>query len=385
MPLSYRTDYGIAIPEGTTMLHYVKNLSYNNVLTNHKRKFVKYLFAAAVILLVANIAVDFFRKPKNETSISELTTSQIETVFFRVLDEYGIEPVWITKKKVKLTGEDSISSQYFVKIPADVPAPLIIKEINKTIEKDITGFVSEEKKIFGSTEIRIYSNEILKLKAVLQPDKQIFRSRNELSFIIYDAFDLSQNNFNNFLSVHYQLAAVVVPGHEVIAKADSLKKYSKEFIVLLNDENGDSKMKLKQEYQKEILRGSIKNIVSSFKNAAAFVVDKKSLLFNSPIYNFVRDEFMKRGINLLSNTEFITLEADEETELISKFRFYCNDTTRTRQKLFMSSFDNFQKIRPELERFKKKGNKIISLSNSLDKKSVISNKKIVIRSLVNGN
>lgn len=341
-------------------------------MTNHKRKFIKYLLAAAVFLLVANIAIDFFRKSKKEISVNELSVSQVETVFFRALDEYGIEPNWITKKwesipsgRVKLSGEDSLTSQYFVKIPADMPVPLIIKEINKTIEKDITGFVSEEKKIFGTTEIRIYSNEILKLKATLVPDKQIFRSRNELSFIIYDTFDLSQNNFNNFLSVHYPLAAAVVPGKEVIAKADSLKKYSKEFIVLLNDGISDSRMKLKQEYQKEILRGSIKNIISSFKSAAAFVIDKKSLLFNSPIYNFVRDEFMRRGIKLFPSSKFITLEADEETELISKFRFYCNDITGTHQKLFISSFDSFQKIQPELERFKKKGNKIISLSNLL--------------------
>jgi hypothetical protein len=342
-------------------------------LTTHKQKFIRYLLVLAIILLIAEIAIDRFQKSKKVTIVKELSVLQIETVFFKVLDEYGIDLKWISKKResskspsgdVRYSDDDSTVVQYFVKIPSDVPVPLIIRDMNKIIEKEITGFVSEEKKIYGSAEIRIYTNEILKLRATLIPEKNLTRTRNVLSFIISDALDLSENKFNDFLSVSQPLACTVVPDNSLIAKIDSIKNYRKEYGVLLSDEISDSKMKLKQEFQKELLRGSIKNIVTAFKDARVYLIDEKSKLFNSAIYNFVRDDFQNRGIKLHPRSELIELNANEDSELFSKFRFYSNDTSGVRQKLFLTTFKNFQKILPELERFKKKGHKIIPLSKS---------------------
>jgi len=287
----------------------------------------------------------------------------IENTFFKVLDEYGIEPGWISRKKVKPAEDDSVKTLYTVKIPADIPVPLVIRDINKIIEKEITGFVSEEKKIFGSTELRIYTNEILKLKAVLLPDKNLVRSRNRLAFIISDALDLG-GGFAEFLSIAQPLSCLVVPDKSLTGQVDTLKNYWKEYVILLNDDISDSKMKMKQEFQNELLRGSIKNIISSFKDAKIFSVDEKSALFNSPIYNFVRDDFKKHGIVLRPLSEFIRLEAAEDPELFSKFRFHINDTTGMRDKIFICSFENFQKILPALDKYKKRGHKIIPPSRS---------------------
>ncbi len=333
-------------------------------MINRKQKFIKYLFALTIILLITDISIDHFIKKEKIPIVNKLSVKQIESVFFKVLDDYGIKSQWISSKKVKPSVDDSTAAQYFIKIPSDIPIPFILKDINSIIEKDITGFVSEEKKIYGLTEIRIYTNEILKLRASLLPDKNIIRTNNELSFIISDAMDLSESNFNNFLSVSYPLACTVVPGKNIIQKVDSMKNYRKEYAILLNDDISNSEMKLKQEFQKELLRGSIKNIISSFKDARAYFVDEKSAVYNSAIYNFVRDDFNRQGITLYPKSELIELNAKEDSELFSKFKFFCNDTTGIHQKLFISTFENYQKILPELIRLKKKGHKIISLAKT---------------------
>jgi hypothetical protein len=245
-----------------------------------------------------------------------------------------------------------------------VPIPLLLRDINKIIEKDITGLVSEEKKIYGATEIRAYANEILKLKATLIPDKGIIRNGNSVAFIISDALDLSKNDFNQFLSITQPLACTVVPAKSIVPLVDTLKNYRKEYVVLLDDEIKESELKLKQEFQKELLRGSIKNIISLFKDAKVYTIDEKSKIFISPIYNFVRDDFKRQGITLYPYSDFIHLNAADDSELLSKFRFYSNDTTGVRQKIFICSFENFQKILPELEQYKKKGHKIIPVSKS---------------------
>ena len=329
-----------------------------------KKTFTKYLLITAVALLIINVAIDLIIKPKkkNENQNTELTAHQIDSVFISVLSQYGIEDEWISTKKVKIQGEDSLSKQFVIKLPVDVSIPLIIKDVNKIIENDITGFVSEEKKIFGTTEIRIYSNEILKMKATLTPDTSAVSTRNELCLIISDAYDLSKSDYNSFLSVPYMLCAVEIPGDDAVAKSDSLKKYSKEYLVFLNNDNSETKYRLESGDQKELLKNSVLNIVSGFKNAVLFSVDEQSKLFNSTVYNYVRDVFKKYNVKLVNAGEFIQIASENDEEIVSKFKYHCEDTTGEKQKIFFVTFDDFQKIRGELEKFRKKGNKIISLS-----------------------
>jgi len=329
-----------------------------------KKNLIKYLLLFALLLLIVNVVLDLLKPKITKPDAKELTRAQIENTFWKVLDEYGIDAVWVKKKKYKQADEDSINAQFFVTLPADVPIPYIIRDINNVIEKDITGFVSKEIQIFGTTEIRVYTNELLKLKATLTPDSKLTRQKNEYSFVISDGFDLNDQQFSSFLNFNYPLATVVVPDPDAILKADSLQHFSKEFILLLNDDIDESKMKLVQEYQKELLRSSIRNILASFGKAKFVAVEEKGVLFNSPIYNFVRDEFKKRKFTVFPLSEFIRLETDDEQELISKFKFYSEDTTASRQKVFYLPFDSFGKILPYLAKYKKRGSKIVPVSKS---------------------
>ncbi|MDP3580443.1 MAG: hypothetical protein Q8S39_00825, partial [Ignavibacteria bacterium] len=247
-----------------------------------KKKLITYLLIIALTLLVVNVAVDLFKTKVSKTSQNELTRVQIENTFWKVLDAYGIDASWVKKKKFREENEDSISVQFFVTLPAEIPVPLIIKDINNVIEKDITGFVSKETQIFGATEIKIYTNELLKLKATLTPDAKLVRQKNEYSFVISDAFNINDKQFSSFLNVNYPISAAVVPDPDVILKADSLPRFSKEYILVLNDDIDNSKMKLVQEYQKELLRSSIRNILASFAKAKYVAVEEKGSLFNSP-------------------------------------------------------------------------------------------------------
>lgn len=333
-------------------------------MASTKKKIITYLFVIALTLLVVNIAVDIFKQKVNKPNPKELSRTEIENTFWKVLDDYGIKAAWVKKKKFHVEYEDSINAQFMITLPAEVPIPLIIKDINNVIEKDITGFVSKEIQIFGTTEIRIYTNELLKLKATLTPDPKLVRRKNEYSFVISDALTVADLQFNSFLNINYPIAAAVVPDPDEILKADSLQRFSKEYVLLLNDDIDDSKMKLVQEYQKELLRSSIRNILASFAKAKFVTVDERETLFNSPIYNFVRDEFKKRKFAPIPWSEFIRLEMDDEQELVSKFKFYSEDTTASRQKVFYLTLDNFGKILPYLAKYKKQGSKIVPVSKS---------------------
>jgi hypothetical protein len=333
-------------------------------VANLKKKIISYFVVTAVLLLMANIIIDVVKKKNSKQESKELSIAEIEASIWKILDDYGINANWITKKKYHESDEDSIKAQFFISIPSEVPTPLIIKSINNILAKDITGFVAEEKKIFGLTEIRIYTNEYLKLKATITPDPKLVRWKNEMAFVIMDAFDLTENQFTTFLSTHYPLACSIVPDPDLIARADSLSSYSKEYITILNNDISNSKMKLVPEFNKELLRSSIKNILSSFRKSKIVVVDEKSVLYNSPIFNFVRDEFQKRKIAVVPVSWFIKLESNDEQELKSKFKFFAQDTAISKQKIFYTTFDNFERLVPLIEKFAKKGSRLISVSKA---------------------
>lgn len=330
-------------------------------MLNFKKKLVFYFSIVAIILLLINVVWDLFKKKNYNPDARELSKIELENIFWKTLDAYGIKANWVTKKKFHQADEDSISYQFIVTIPQDLPIPLIIKDINNIIRKDISASVSEEKKFFGDTELRIYSNEYLKLKALLIPDKNIVRDNKEISFLILDAMNLSDDDYKMFLFSKYPLCAVIVPDPENIPKADSLSKYSKEYSLILNNDIDDSKMKLSQEFGKEILKKSIKTILESFPKRNLIFVDENSTLFNSPIYNYVRDVFKSNGKIIYHMSECIKLDQTDEEEMFSKLKFYIEDTT-TNQKLFYTSFENFRKMIPVIEQYKKKGGKIIPVS-----------------------
>ncbi len=330
----------------------------------HKKKFTKYLFLFTILLLIINLAVDLIKRPKKNENVNELTINQVDSVFKFVLDEYGIDSAWITTKKLRIADEDSISKQYVVMLPSDLPIPLIIRDINNIIQKDITGFVSEEKKIFGTTELRLYTNELLKLQATLVTDPNAVRNTNNFAFIISDAFDLSDTDYNKFLELPYTLSAAVVPGQAAVVKADSLEKYSKEFVVLINDDLTENKFRLRVDYQKELLKRSVNSITTGLQKGAVFTIDEKSKLFNSTVYNYVRDEFKRKGKIIVPLSQFIYLDSGDNNELISKFRFHRDDKTESKQKIFYTSFDGFNVLRNELEKARKKGSRVIPLSTT---------------------
>lgn len=330
-----------------------------------KRQLTKYLFVFAVLLLILDVVIDFFYKPeRNKNTELEFTCAQLDSVFYEALNEFGIESKWISSEKFKIADEDSVKKKLIVKIPIDLPIPVIIKDFQKKIENDITSFVSEEKKIHGETEIRIYSNEYLKLIAELVPDSKIVRKRNELAFIISNAFELNEKDFDAFLSIPYKFAAAVIPSDDMILKAQNVKNFSKEYVILINDDIKDSQFELNPKSHKEVLKNSIKNITLAFSEAQLFCVDESSSLFNSTSYNFIRDEFKKKNRPLIHLSEFIRLFSDNEVDLISKFKFYAEDTTISKQKIFYVPFENFMKIKNEFDKTRKKGNKIIPLSST---------------------
>ncbi len=317
--------------------------------------------------MISNITADFLINHKKSPGINELSIKQMDSVFFDVLNEYALDSSWISKRKIRQPENDSVQQEYSVILPKDLPVPYIIQDLDNKFDKDITALVAHEKKSFGTTVIKIYSNESLKLQAVFEPNPDLIRDRNNLYFILKDAYLLSMPELKKLLASPFPLTFCLLPSDNSSAVKDTIQNYSKDYAVWINDNISDNKFRMEAVYQKELLRSSIKNIIESYKNASLFIIDSRSKLYNSTVYNFVRDYFKSWGIKLYNDTDFILLHGDTNAELFSLMKYYANVKDSSRDKVCIVDKDDFDLLKDELELLKKKGNKFLPVKAFLPK------------------
>ncbi|MFA3782776.1 hypothetical protein ABRY23_06895 [Melioribacteraceae bacterium 4301-Me] len=318
---------------------------------------------------MTNIVVDnIYKKPKKTFNTNELTTLQADSIFLNVLNEFAIDSSWISIKKKKFDEDDSTKHEYHIKLPKDLPVPLVIKELSNKLNKDITALVSQENKNFGETSVKIYSNERLKLKAILEPDLNLVRERNNIYFIITDASSLDFQQLKELLKSPLPLTFSLLPSDYSNTIKDTIQNYFKDYSVWLNDAIDDKKYKIEAGYSKELLRSSIQNIITSYKDAVLFIVDSKSKIYNSATYNFIRDYFKSWGIKLYTDTDFILFKSSKKEELISLMKFYANTKDSSPNKIILINKDEFDLLNDELELEKKKGTKFFAVKSYFIKK-----------------
>ena len=160
---------------------------------------------------------------------------------------------------------------------------------------------------------------------------------------------------------------MLVPSEENIAKIALVDKYSTKYSLLISDEISGSKFVMEKDFSKDRLKSAVRSILGAFQDADLFLVDTKSAIYNSAVYNYVRDEFKKRGKILHPVSDFIDLYKNNNDELISLFNFYCTDGAKGKNRIFYVSRDKFDVLTNAIGIYKKKGNKVVFPSKLIQK------------------
>ena len=142
----------------------------------------------------------------------------------------------------------------------------------------------------------------------------------------------------------------------------------KEYAVLLNDDINDLDFKLNKNYSKNRLGIVIRTIIGAFPNAVFFVIDDASNLYHSPIFTFIKKEFVKRKIKLIKESDFIHIHEGNSEEVQESLKDVVKPTQLGDQKLVMLHADNFEIARPEIFSLIKIGYKFVNPSSIIKNK-----------------
>lgn len=322
------------------------------------KKIVYALFALNLLLLLASILITWILKNSGETEFTEISSSDINTRFKRSLHSFNLGDEWIKKQKSK----DSLFS-YNVDVPKDLPIPLLIREITNSFDTTEAVFESKELKVRGITELRIKSNNKLKLFASFNYNDKIARRSAEVGFIIY-APEINEETKKALIKIPEKFLLLILPSKENAEYVKQLKVSGKEYSLFLNDDTQDLDFKLNPKYSHERLQISVKAMLGTFNDAVCYFYDPTSSLYSSSAFELEKAELIKRKIILLDYRTIQVIEGSNYKETLKQL--IAGFKQDEKKLIFMSSEDYLNSI-PEITELWKKGYKFINPSVILTK------------------
>ena len=337
------------------------------------RKIIISLFLIVIILLLANLTLEFIwnhKVPQPEYK-KRIDLKGIEKIFNESLANLGVEKDWIKlqkKRKVStsVSGENYVS--YRVAIPTDLPITVVLNEIFISFKNYDVNIKSEEQKINGRTLLKILSGNILKLTGEFFYDKSISRDAGSIGIFITGFTNLTDENVKSLLSTPETFELLLVPSKESSRVLKTLKDYKKGYGILLNDDITDLEFKLSSKYSRERLKSSLRNILGKFPASSVFIIDNHSNLFSSDVYPLLKEEFKKRKLMLISEDSLSNFTNEGNSSALKNFRNKIEETRRGEKAEFIITPEKFRLLQPEIIKYRKVGYKFILPSELIKEK-----------------
>jgi hypothetical protein len=317
------------------------------------------LFGVVVILLFSNIIItkyiDKDEPPKNREA---LTGIEIDKSFYSALKNYGFSDSWITKRKIKNISSDSLFATYSVKVPKDVPIHLLILELKNIFWENEVILDAEEIVSGKKSLLQLSSENKLKLAAEFYYNEKVIRQFGTVSFLVNDLPLQDEEILKSILNTPELFYTVLTPKEESKKRLSLLSKYGKRYALMLDNNITELNFKLSSSYSDDKNKKSIKEIVGTFYNAAFFIIDDRSDLFESKKYPLVESELLKRGITLVLSSKFETLSSSK-VNASEKFQEYMLTVQKNDEKVLLVSAEEFSTISALIPSYRKTGYKFI--------------------------
>lgn len=320
-----------------------------------KRKLIYALIALSILLIIGNVLLERYSKDE-VVIVQELSRNKIEEKFISALNDYGIINDWITKSSAKNRTSDSLEYIYKIKFPIDISIASFIKDVNAEFVNEPVEIESIEKKNYSNSELKIFSNKILKLDANLIHSRKIKRKFAEYGFVIKIDDRVDEETLDELSKLYINYAFVFVPSEY---SSDILDKLRSDYVVLINDEINDSRFELDEDFTKQRLINNIKEIIITYGRRAIYLIDENSKIYNSKIYSLIKDEFEKREIKILPLSHLTPLKADSKKQLVSLFQFYTTSLRGKKGETFLITYDDFITLVPLIEKQLKMGDRVV--------------------------
>ncbi len=329
-----------------------------------KKKAVQYLLLISISLLIISVAVDIVFKKQEMHFEKDFSAAEIEKTYLNTLDECGFDSKWIKIKPNRDGANDSVPHIINVKLPSDLPFPMLVKYFQSKIDAPFVKLRCDELKRDKDFSIKVFSNGILKFESDIERETELVRKGVKVSFIITGFNDLSVAQQTDLLKTPYPFAVELVPTDKDAALTDSVKKFKKDYIVTFNDDISGKKFLLKDSYSRDKLIANVLEILSAFKYNSLYLIDTASDLHSQSNYPLIEKEMKRNKIRFENRNTYICLDDDKKENIYNGF-IQAVEGSGGDSRIFLIDASNYISILDKVEKFFRKGNKIISVYENL--------------------
>jgi len=316
------------------------------------------LIASAVILIAVNI---FFDSDLliNNSDVDTIDEEEISQKFLNILAEFDIENKFIKENKLKDKHSNQEFSNFKVQVPKDLPIPEILQDVFQSFRKDSLIIQSFEKVKGSKTTLALKMGSSTLLQAEFDYAKSYSRNKGYLAFILNDV-DPTNASTTALIESPAKLNLLIRPETKYLQQLEFIRNNRQQFSVLIDDDISEQKYKLGADYSERRIVTVIKTLVADFQEAVCFIIDENSNFYNSPNYEILNREFSKRKIKLFRTSDFVKLGYDET--ILSSFDDQMESLVSGGSIIFLVSEDAYMALNTEINKYKKKGYRIIGSS-----------------------
>jgi hypothetical protein len=323
-----------------------------------KKNFLVALIIIALILLTANIILtrNWSDSGNNQIAVDEKELSQR---FKNILYEFGIEEKLIKETKSVDKRSNREISNFKVQVPKDLSIPEILIDISQSFRKDSLTLNSVEKIKGGKSTLTLKLGASTLLQAVFDYAKNYSRNKGFIAFILYDV-DPGNKSTTLLIESPTKLNFLIRPDTKHIQYLEFITKNSQQFSVLIDDEIGEQKYQLGPSFSEQRVVTVVKTLVTDYQKAVCFIVDDNSDFYKSANYEILKREFSKRNIKLFRTSDFESLNFDDT--ILPTFDEKIESLETGESIIFLLNEESYLALNPEINRYKKKGYRVITSS-----------------------
>jgi len=320
-----------------------------------KKNFLVALIIIAVILLTANIILtrNWSDSGNNEIAVYEKELSQR---FINILNEFGIEEKLIKEtKSVDKRSKRELSS-FKVQIPKDLSIPEILHELYQSFRKDSLTINSVEKIKGGKSYLTLKLGTSTLLQAEFDYSRNYSRNSGSIAFILYDV-DPGNPSTTQLIESPTKLNFLIRPDLKHLQYLEFITKNLQQYSVLIDDDISEQKYQLGSSFSEHRIVTVVKTLVTDYQKAVCFIVDDNSDFYKSANYETLKRELAKRNIKLFKTSDFESLNFDET--ILPTFDEKIESLDTGESIIFLLSEESYLALNPEINRYKKKGYRVI--------------------------
>lgn len=318
------------------------------------------LISLTVLIIISAGSDKQLTQPEPEEKENRtITRNESDALFARVNQTFGIRDSLIKSLKKKQP------AGFEIRIPANIPLTLYVKEMFQIFEPYAVTIISEEREMntFATLQVRTIDSTLLYLELRKGGEQSAQSGIAALCILIPP--DISDQDLDALLREPEPFTLLLTPSKKNSERISKILNERKNIGLYLNDEISERQYKLASDATDFRMTRIFDSYKKDLRGSRVVLIDDTSELFTGGMYSRIKKELTKRDISLFTYADFFMTGGENSEEISQSITSRTDDIIAGNPAIFLIKPEDVPHITDAVASLKKKGVKIQSAQSIL--------------------